>query len=103
MSSRSQIIDSLSLIPTVDLLSHLDEATLLNLSDQYYQSTMEPYIIESRDAKPSLAASVVAAQPISKTKRPLNGFMAFRSELILQALLKALLTIPFRLLPTDIS
>ncbi|KAG9254150.1 mating type protein [Emericellopsis atlantica] len=79
MSSRSQIIESLSLIPTAELLNHLDEDTLFSLSEQYCKATMRSHITQDRDAKRSLESNAVTVPPTPKTKRPLNGFMAFRS------------------------
>jgi hypothetical protein len=96
MTTRAALVERLSGVPATELLDFLTDDAIINLAARYFQRTSES---QARDIE-SLPAIDTAAHLAStdsttveptpeanfsdpakeKAKRPLNGFMAFRSK-----------------------
>ncbi|KAF4119844.1 mating type protein MAT1-1-1 [Geosmithia morbida] len=77
MATRSNLIERLSTASAADLLELLDDEPLFSLAARYFQRFPETNSGTFQSA--SQAKESIAEPPKDKTKRPLNGFMAFRS------------------------
>lgn len=82
MTTRAELTERLSSVPTNELLRLLKDETLAEITVMYFQNIemelMTPKPIASSITVPG---SITASKKSdAKAKRPLNAFMAFRSE-----------------------
>lgn len=96
MSTRAALVGRLLAVPTAELLELLDDDAIIDLAARYFQRLAETPtedvgslaaietaadIASSDVTAVQSAADAVSSDPFKdKARRPLNGFMAFRSK-----------------------
>lgn len=81
MATRAELMQRLSILPTQELLLLLKDETLLDIASQYFDSAIHQNVLPSLNAASAPSIPIQGKPPVcDKAKRPLNAFMAFRSE-----------------------
>jgi hypothetical protein len=85
MATREKLMRRLSALPAEDLLKLLSDDTIFEVARKFFDTPNTPYEDTKPMASTDASSSTVTSEPLAspsheRAKRPLNAFMAFRSE-----------------------